>query len=209
MTIVAVITAKRNGFRRCGVAHSDKPTVWQENDFTQEQWKALAKEPQLILTVEERDLEPVWEPHHELTSAAAIPETSFAPQIAQPQASETGIAPVGDAVDAITGQILDGADAAGANGGDQVGPIGPVTGSSDIPSTPGGDAMDAINGQIQGGADAVGTNGGDQVGTVGPVTASSNATAAPAATSAEAPVVADVPAKPVKSKQDKHKDVSK
>ena len=88
----------------------------------------------MILTVEERHLGPVLEPHHELTSAAAIPETPNASQVAQPQAPETGIALMGDAVDAVQRENLDGADGPGANGGDQVGAIGAVTGSADAPA---------------------------------------------------------------------------
>lgn len=44
------IRSKRNGFRRCGVAHSAEPIDWPDNSWTDEQIKALEAEP--MLTVE-------------------------------------------------------------------------------------------------------------------------------------------------------------
>ena len=46
------ITAKRKGFRRCGVEHSTKPTVWYEGDFTAAQLKQLQAEPMLVVDVD-------------------------------------------------------------------------------------------------------------------------------------------------------------
>ncbi len=43
------ITAKRDGFRRCGVAHSDTPVVWPAGTFTEEQIAILKSEPQLVV----------------------------------------------------------------------------------------------------------------------------------------------------------------
>lgn len=43
------ITAKRDGFRRCGVAHSDTPVVWPAGSFTEEQIALLKSEPQLVV----------------------------------------------------------------------------------------------------------------------------------------------------------------
>ncbi|EMK5110137.1 hypothetical protein V8X86_000831 [Escherichia coli] len=43
------ITAKRDGFRRCGVAHSDTPVVWPAGSFTEEQIAILKSEPQLVV----------------------------------------------------------------------------------------------------------------------------------------------------------------
>jgi hypothetical protein len=96
MTIVVTIKAKRNGFRRCGVAHSDKPTTWQQGDFTSEQWEALLKEPQLIITYEIVDLDSVLEQSHELTSFVTPPQAPNTPEAAQPQAFEADAAPLGD-----------------------------------------------------------------------------------------------------------------
>ncbi|XWJ89579.1 HI1506-related protein [Phytobacter ursingii] len=43
------ITAKRDGFRRCGVTHSDTPVVWPAGSFTEEQIAILKSEPQLVV----------------------------------------------------------------------------------------------------------------------------------------------------------------
>ncbi|MHB9318811.1 HI1506-related protein [Phytobacter diazotrophicus] len=43
------ITAKRDGFRRCGVVHSDTPVVWPAGSFTEEQIAILKSEPQLVV----------------------------------------------------------------------------------------------------------------------------------------------------------------
>lgn len=43
------ITAKRDGFRRCGVVHSDTPVVWPAGSFTDEQIALLKSEPLLVV----------------------------------------------------------------------------------------------------------------------------------------------------------------
>ncbi|MDO9633076.1 MAG: HI1506-related protein [Humidesulfovibrio sp.] len=43
------ITAKRNGFRRCGIAHSDKPVEHPDGTFTDEQLEILKAEPMLVV----------------------------------------------------------------------------------------------------------------------------------------------------------------
>lgn len=43
------ITAKRDGFRRCGVEHRDTPVVWPDGKFTEEQITILRNEPQLVV----------------------------------------------------------------------------------------------------------------------------------------------------------------
>lgn len=98
MTTVIVITAKRNGFRRCGVAHSDQPTTWHQDDFTDEQWEELSKEPQLFLAVEDRDLGQGLEPRHAFTSSTALPEAQSTAQNPQPKAVEAGTTTLGDGV---------------------------------------------------------------------------------------------------------------
>lgn len=97
MASIITITAKRNGFRRCGVAHSSQPTDWHQSDFTPEQWRDLLKEPQLILAVKETGLEQVSEHRHESMPApsTALPEAPYAPQTALPESLEAGLAPVG------------------------------------------------------------------------------------------------------------------
>lgn len=43
------ITAKRDGFRRCGVAHKDSPVIWPEGSFTADQIAVLKAEPMLVV----------------------------------------------------------------------------------------------------------------------------------------------------------------
>ena len=42
------ITAKRNGFRRCGMAHSEAGRNHPLTDFTEEQLEALVNDPMLV-----------------------------------------------------------------------------------------------------------------------------------------------------------------
>jgi hypothetical protein len=108
MTTVIVITAKRNGFRRCGVAHSDQPTTWQQDDFTDEQWEELFKEPQLFLAIYEQDTGLGLEQRNALTSSAALPEASNTAQNAQSQTFKADSPTLGDGV------LLPGASDAGS-----------------------------------------------------------------------------------------------
>ncbi|AJO77488.1 HI1506-related protein [Pseudomonas sp. MRSN 12121] len=126
MATVVTIISKRNGFRRCGVAHSDQPKDWPEDAFTDKQWDALFAEPQLILAVKEDGLDLVSEQRYESTSTISgpLPEAPDIPQAAQPQTLEAGTAPMGSALGEICRQILDseqpGPDDHGANDLDQV-----------------------------------------------------------------------------------------
>ncbi|HIF5902470.1 TPA: HI1506-related protein [Raoultella ornithinolytica] len=43
------ITAKRDGFRRCGVAHRDVPVTFPDGYFTDEQIAILRAEPSLVV----------------------------------------------------------------------------------------------------------------------------------------------------------------
>jgi hypothetical protein len=43
------ITSKKNGFRRCGIAHPDQPTLYPDDAFTPGQLQALKAEPMLIV----------------------------------------------------------------------------------------------------------------------------------------------------------------
>ncbi len=45
------IVSKKDGFWRCGVRHSDKPTVYADDAFTREQLAQLKAEPMLIVDV--------------------------------------------------------------------------------------------------------------------------------------------------------------
>lgn len=44
------ITAKRDGFRRCGMAHSTEPKIWPAGAFSEEQWQRLGNDPMLVVT---------------------------------------------------------------------------------------------------------------------------------------------------------------
>lgn len=44
------IKAMRDGFRRCGVAHSKAPVVHEDETFSAEQWGVLNAEPMLIIS---------------------------------------------------------------------------------------------------------------------------------------------------------------
>lgn len=45
------ITAKRDGFRRCGVAHRDVPVTWPDGHFTDEEIAILCAEPALVVHI--------------------------------------------------------------------------------------------------------------------------------------------------------------
>ncbi len=44
-----IITAKKDGFRRCGVAHSARPVEHKDDAFTPEQLAELQAEPMLVV----------------------------------------------------------------------------------------------------------------------------------------------------------------
>ncbi len=46
-----LIKSKKEGFRRCGVAHSVEETRWPDDAFTPEQLEALKVEPMLLVVV--------------------------------------------------------------------------------------------------------------------------------------------------------------
>ncbi len=43
------ITAKKDGFRRCGVAHQTTPTEYADDRFTKEELRLLSAEPMLVV----------------------------------------------------------------------------------------------------------------------------------------------------------------
>ncbi|EOV5856876.1 TPA: HI1506-related protein [Klebsiella quasipneumoniae] len=45
------ITSKRDGFRRCGVAHRDVPVTWPDGSFTDEQIAILRAESALVVHI--------------------------------------------------------------------------------------------------------------------------------------------------------------
>lgn len=106
MTIV--ITSKRDGFRRCGIAHPGKPTYYPDDFFTDEQLEALAKEPQLILAYAGKAFDQVKDVLDDTHPQTPPPQALDAIPGAQSQAPEAGtasvVAPVVDGV--TTGQNL-------------------------------------------------------------------------------------------------------
>ena len=44
-----IITSKKDGFRRCGIAHLATPTEYPDGAFTDEQIEALHNEPMLVV----------------------------------------------------------------------------------------------------------------------------------------------------------------
>ena len=46
-----IITAKKDGFRRCGVAHSAMPTTYQPDAFTPELLAELQADPMLVVEI--------------------------------------------------------------------------------------------------------------------------------------------------------------
>jgi len=43
------ITSKKEGFRRCGIAHSEKPVIYADGQFSKKELAALEAEPMLIV----------------------------------------------------------------------------------------------------------------------------------------------------------------
>lgn len=48
-----IITAKKDGFRRCGVAHSAKPVEYPDDAFSPEQLAELQADPMLVVELTE------------------------------------------------------------------------------------------------------------------------------------------------------------
>ena len=49
-----IITAKKDGFRRCGIAHSKEPTEYPDDRFSAKELKVLQTEPMLVVEVEKK-----------------------------------------------------------------------------------------------------------------------------------------------------------
>lgn len=43
------IISKKDGFRRCGIAHSSKPTDYPDDQFSKKELKRLKAEPMLVV----------------------------------------------------------------------------------------------------------------------------------------------------------------
>lgn len=67
------ISSKKDGFRRCGIAHSKQPTDYPDDAFSAEELKALKTEP--MLEVEVLEQEPKRLSQNEAIKAARGAET--------------------------------------------------------------------------------------------------------------------------------------
>ena len=47
-----IITSKRDGFRRCGVAHAARPTFWPDGRWSEAELAQLQAEPMLVVEIE-------------------------------------------------------------------------------------------------------------------------------------------------------------
>lgn len=82
-----VIVSKREGFRRCGVAHSAQPTEYAAGHWSAQQLAVLRREPMLIVVEQPDDGRPAAAVAQAgaVVSASALP-TEKAP-VAEPVAS--------------------------------------------------------------------------------------------------------------------------
>lgn len=93
-----VITSKRDGFRRCGIAHTSKAVRYPDDFFSEAQLRALVKEPQLTLAYEEDELDQVQDSRDESLQEVAPSKAPDTAQNAQSQAPEANATTLGDAV---------------------------------------------------------------------------------------------------------------
>jgi hypothetical protein len=68
-----VITSKREGFRRCGLAHAARPVEWPDERWTGDELAALLAEPMLTVEV-------VEDPPLEMERGEADPKAPAAPE---------------------------------------------------------------------------------------------------------------------------------
>lgn len=94
-----VIRSRREGFRRCGIAHSVAPTTYPDNQFGASQLDALRSEPMLI--VEEAVV------GDEEKSDAGAGKTPATPRKTTPAAPASSPAPASEKSDASAGDQLD------------------------------------------------------------------------------------------------------
>ena len=89
-----IITSKREGFRRCGVAHPARPVEWPDDRWAGDELAALMAEP--MLTVELVEDQAALEPYEmefdaaPLTGADAGAETAPADAEADPAGADAG-----------------------------------------------------------------------------------------------------------------------
>lgn len=137
-----VITAKRDGFRRCGIAHSRKPTSYPDDFFTEQHLRALDKEPQLILAYAEDEFDQVKDRSDEISQEVDVSKAPGAAQNAQSQTLEAIATALGNGVvlpiAPVTGSGEPGPDGSGS------GPTPPVIEPSYDQSSGAGIEFDAL-----------------------------------------------------------------
>lgn len=89
------ITAKREGFRRCGIAHSEKTTTYPDGHFTDAQLRELGSEPNLI--VMKVDVRPAMTSNDDALSRA----------LARIAELESGLTQLSSDADALKQQLAD------------------------------------------------------------------------------------------------------
>ncbi|KAA6172714.1 HI1506-related protein [Pseudomonas veronii] len=93
MTII--ITSKRDGFRRCGVAHSSTVARYPDDFFSEAQLRALSKEPQLILAYEEDEFDQVQDRRDESFQEVDVSKAPGTTQNHQSQTLEANVTALG------------------------------------------------------------------------------------------------------------------
>lgn len=97
------ITAKRDGFRRCGIAHLAKGKTYADDFFTPEQLDVLKREPQLVVTegveLEQDGSDEIDSANLQPAGAATAPQGAApaAPAPATPAAAAKAVKPQGKA----------------------------------------------------------------------------------------------------------------
>ncbi len=92
------ITARRDGFRRCGMAHSSKPTVHDIDAFSAEELEILRNEPQLIVREvdgEEKSKETISKP------TVKVKPSDVPPMAIKPENTEELLAAIVEAFDGL------------------------------------------------------------------------------------------------------------
>lgn len=70
------ITSQKNGFRRCGVAHSKEPTEYQDDKFSKKELLLLKEEKKLVVeVVEDKPTKPPKPSAEELVERLAKAES--------------------------------------------------------------------------------------------------------------------------------------
>lgn len=92
-----IIAAKRHGFRRCGIAHSSEPTLYRDDHFTAAQLQALGKDPQLVVSYVDADLDDQQELLNDTAPNPLPAQAGITRESALPRLGQADPAAMGDA----------------------------------------------------------------------------------------------------------------